>query len=437
MTLALPDQTPHDETAEQAVIGAMLKSTEAIDVAMATLSVEDFHKPQLREVFTSIQELWSTNVPIDLVSVSTSLANRKAIDKVGGYDKLAEFLTNAPLGTVDHLVKTVKVKSQARAIIAACYETLKDARDGSIDSATLLDRAEQRIFDVSTNGKTSKTSTISQAIDAVFRRIDAGTSIGKPTGFADLDKLITGFRPGQLVILAARPSVGKTAFALNLARNFAERGQVYFASLEQGSEELGERMLCAESEIDSYRLNRNHLNESEKDSLTQAAVPLGRCQLIIDESGYQTINHIASGARRAKRRGGLEIVIIDYLQLIVSEKADKHQNRENEVSTISRRLKALAKELQVPVLCLAQLNRQVEQRSDPRPRLADLRESGAIEQDADVVLLLWRIASQNEVPNCVEIGAEVAKHRNGPTGAFNLILRSHWQRFENHGGEAP
>jgi len=338
-----------------------------------------------------------------------------------------------------YYARIVRDKALVRNLIHASTEILRDAYDQSQPAEELLGNAERKILDIAEKGVTGNTTTLLDALNAAYTRIDQRMGRKDPnaisgiaTGFVDLDQLTAGFQNSELIIIAARPSVGKTAFALNIARHAVveERLPVFFVSLEQTRIELAERLLCAQARVDSHKLRKGHLSGEDIGKLHAGGDVLRNARLFLDDSPSQGLLRIAASARRLKIREGIRLVVVDYLQLIEPE--NRRDPRQEQVAQISRRLKFLARELEVPVIALAQVNRASEDRQDHRPRLADLRESGSIEQDADTCLMLHRPGRFEDLSKDNKLEIIVAKQRNGPTGDLTLFYRKEYMLFENY-----
>jgi replicative DNA helicase len=429
---------PQNREAERSVLGSMLRDNGIIGDVVQIVRAENFYSDAHQKIYLAIVALYEKAHPADLVTLAEYLREQKQIEDIGGYPYLAELWDAAPTAAnAEYYARIVRDKAVVRNLIHASNEILRDAYDQAQPADELLEGAEKKIFDIAQLGVTGQTYTLEQALAEAYDRIDTRhqrdpmSISGLATGFVDLDEKTAGLQNSELVIVAARPSVGKTAFALNLARHMAveERQPLFFVSLEQSRIELAERLLCSQARVDSHKLRKGHLNAEEMQRLIEAGGTLGKAKLFIDDTPGQGMLRIAANARRLKMRQNIRAVFIDYLQLI--EPDNRRDNRQEQVATISRRLKFLARELQVPVVALAQVNRSSEERQDHRPRLADLRESGSIEQDADTVLLLHRpeMFEPGQHEGTVEV--LIAKQRNGPTGEITLTYLKQFMRFEN------
>ncbi len=430
---------PCDLNAERSLLGAALRDNEIIAELVGLVSAGDFHTYAHGLIFGVMVELDADGKPADIVTVAAALTAKKKIEEIGGYCYLADLHDAAPSAShfrqYAEIVKKLAVATRLSRAAGAIGEM---SHDRSLSAAEMLADAERQILAVAETWAAAGDArhvgdTIREtwaALDERRARSDNRFS-GMTSGFIDLDTLTAGFQNSSLIVLASRPSVGKTALAVNIARHVAleEKASLLFVSLEQSRVELTERLLCCQGQVDSHRMRTGRLRPAEADRLFAAAELLTRTKLFIDDSPGQTILQIGANARRLKRSQGVRIVIIDYLQLITIE--GKKETRQEAIANVSRRLKLLARELKIPVIVLAQLNRQVEARADQRPKPSDLRESGALEQDADVVMLLHRRDSYEAGQHDGLVDLIVAKHRNGPTGDAKLVYVKQHMRFEN------
>jgi replicative DNA helicase len=435
---------PQSREAEQCVLGSMLRENGVIGDVLQIVRMENFYADAHQRIFKAIINLYDHGKPVDLVLLAEELKNQNQIEDIGGYPYLAELWDAAPTAAnAEYYGRIVRDKAIVRNLIHSSTEILRDAYDQTMPAEELLEGAERRILDIAQMGITGQTFTIAQAVKEAYDRIDTRQQrdqfsiSGIPTGFVDLNDKTAGLQNSELIILAARPSVGKTAFALNVARHVIveENLPVFFVSLEQSRIELAERLLCCHARVDSHKLRKGHLSSEDLEKLIEAGGVLGQAKLFIDDTPGQGMLRIAANARRLKLRHDIRLVIIDYLQLI--EPDNRRDSRQEQVAHISRRLKFLARELQIPVMALAQVNRSSEDRQDHRPRLADLRESGSIEQDADTVMMLHRpeLYEPGQHEGVVEV--LIAKQRNGPTGEITLTFLKHFMRYENYAVDAP
>lgn len=438
---------PHSAMAERSVIGSLLKEPSHIPDVAAILRKESFYQDAHQKVFSAITDLWNDQKPVDIVSVADALYELKQIEDVGGYPYLAELVTD--IGTASnvlHYVEIVLDNWKRREVISIASKMMTEAYDGADETDSVISTAEREIIAVSEQGVSANevdwlresTDPWLDEIDEIAERRRNGVLEGVPTGFADLDKKLGGLKCGELTILAARPSIGKTALALSIAYKAATVAKVpvAFFSLEQRATELKKRLVSAFGGVDGIRLRDGNMNQEDTRRLAVIAAEFRQTDLFIIDKFSQSILTIAAIARRLKRRYGIKLVVIDYLQLVTPE--NRKAPRQEQVASMSRRLKGLARELDMPVLCLAQINRLSEARTDGKPKMSDLRESGAIEQDADAVILLHRVGekeSKNGDPQVQLAGQEIQvlieKNRNGPTGKVLLLYRPALMRFEN------
>ncbi len=418
---------PQDLEAERCVLGSILLVNDAIDEVQSQITFNCFYTDAHRRIFKAIHEMYEAGTRgIDAVTLRDELTRRSELEVVGGPPYILQLLETVPHAAhAEYYAKIVRDKWLQRTLIEACTETLKEAYHGHSDIQDILSQAEQRIFSIVENGanidKMALGDIMDDAFARIFARIDAeGTTSGLTSGFSGLDSITGGFQETELIVLAARPSMGKTALVCNFAlAGAATDAGVLIFSLEMSGLELAERFLCMQAKVDGHKVRQGDLDEIEQHALLEAANVLKKYPLYIDDQAGRTMSQIASISRRLKRRFDIKIIIIDYLQLIESD--DKNMPREQQVSTITRRLKFLAKDLRVPVIALAQLNRGVETREDKRPRLADLRESGAIEQDADIVMFLHRPDAYDPDDRPNEADLILGKNRHGPIGTVELV----------------
>ena len=430
---------PHNRDAERSLLSSMLRDNKIIPESVNLVRASHFYIFAHQKIFEAITLLNDDDgKPADLVTVAEYLGQAKLMDEIGGLAYLADLWDAAPSAAhYRQYAEIIRQKAIVRNLIHACNDLQAEAFEQTLKPSELLDSAERRILEIAEMGITGDTVTLQDAIREAWDRLDARKKRGDhefsgiPTGYLDLDNLTAGFQNSELIVLAARPSVGKTAFALNIARHVAvEEGHpVLFVSLEQARVELAERLLCCQARVDSHRLRRGHLSTEDIEKIHEAADVLSQASLFIDDTPGQNMLRIAANARRLKKQKDLRLVVIDYLQLIDPD--DRRESRQEQVAGISRRLKFLARELKVPVLALAQVNRSSEDRQDHRPRLSDLRESGAIEQDADTVMMLHRPDYHEPGQNEGLVEVIIAKQRNGPTGEVSLMYVKQFMRFEN------
>jgi replicative DNA helicase len=431
---------PANLDAERSVLGSLLLLNDSIDEVAEFLTAEHFYSDRHQAIFAAIHDLYEAGVRgIDVVTLCEQLEKRQKLEDVGGAQYLLEVLQCVPHAANARYYGTiVREKAVQRALISSCTEILRECYDAERPIDEILQSAEQNIFRIVEQQEASDRISIDQILLDTWARIELrskseGGPTGLTTGFNDLDAKTNGFQPSELIILAARPSMGKTALVCNFAEAMANTGAgVLLFSLEQSKLELAERFLCIRAQVDSHKLRSGQLTDAERHALMVASSELNEMPLFIDDRPGRTVTQIAAIARRLKRHNGLGIVIVDYLQLVEPE--DKRAPREQQIAFISRRLKFIAKELDIPVIALAQLNRGVELREDKRPRLADLRESGAIEQDADIISFLHRPSAYDPEDRPGEAEVIIAKHRSGPTGIVTLTWRPQYMRFENYAG---
>ena len=436
---------PQNIEAEQAVLGAMLIDKEAIAKATEALSADDFYREAHRVIFSAMLELYNKNEAVDMVTVTEILKRDNKLEDIGGIAYITS-LANVVLtaANVKYHAEIVAEKSVLRQLVRVSTEIAAMGYEANEDVGTLLDTAESRILEISNRKKKNDFTAINDILMDSVQSIESllqnkGGLTGLPAGFADLDKLTSGLHPSDFIILAARPSMGKTALALNIVQNVALRAHkviggeprsVAFFSLEMSKEQLVNRMLCAEAGIDSQRLRVGEMHDEDWTHLWDACDTMSRAKIYIDDTAGITAMDMRSRARRLKAEHGLDLIVVDYLQLMQgSGKRNNSGDRQQEVSEISRSLKALARELDVPVLALSQLSRSVESRQVKRPMLSDLRESGSLEQDADIVAFLYREDYYNPETENKHTELIIAKHRNGPVDTVNLFFQKQFTKF--------
>ncbi|MBK7550868.1 MAG: replicative DNA helicase [Syntrophaceae bacterium] len=431
---------PQNLEAEQSVLGGILLENGALNPVLEIMAGSDFYSDAHRKIFGGILELSDRNQPVDLITLSNHLRDKKQLDAVGGVVYLSQLVDNVPsAANIGHYARIVKEKSVLRNLIGTATEILNRTYGAGADVDSVLDEAEHAIFEISQNKIKPSFYPLKDIIKDSFRTIERlyerkELITGVATGFTKLDEMTSGLQRSDLVIIAGRPSMGKTAFALNIAQycSVEEGVPVAVFSLEMAKEQLAMRMLSSEARVDSQKIRKGFLGESDWPKLTTAAGRLSEARLFIDDTPSISVLEMKAKSRRLKAEHGLGLIVLDYLQLMKG--SDYADTREQEISEISRSLKGLAKELSVPVVALSQLNRKVEDRTSRRPQMADLRESGAIEQDADVILFLYRDEVYNKSEDNPEKGfAEViiGKQRNGPVGTVKLVFQEKFTRFEN------
>jgi replicative DNA helicase len=429
---------PNNVEAERTVLGAILVDNAAFNSAVEILSREDFYRDAHRRIFEAMAVLAERSQPIDLVTLKDELGRRSALEAVGGATFLAGLVDGVPrITSVEHWSRLIKEKAVLRNLIHAGNRIVQSCFEGEDEPAALLDQAEKAIFDIAERRIRQGFVDMGEIVKESFRTIDQLSQskdvvTGLATGFVDIDEMTSGLQKGELVIIAARPAMGKTSFCLNVAQHAAQRAgeTVGLFSLEMSRAQLALRLLCADARIDAHRLRTGKLTEKDWARLAKAYTDLSQAPIFIDDSATITPLEMRAKCRRLKAEHGLGLVIVDYLQLVTS--GGRNENRQQELSAISRSMKGLAKELEVPVVALSQLSRAPEARTDRRPVLSDLRESGAIEQDADIVMFIYReeeYKATDENRGIAEI--IIGKQRNGPTGNRRLAFIKEFTRFEN------
>ena len=430
---------PHDIEAEQAVIGSMLTDKDAIMSAVETLKPEDFYREDNKIIYEAILNLYNRAEPVDIITLKTELQSMKQLETVGGLEYIAELPDKVPTtANVEQYIKIVEEKSALRALIKTANDLISLGYDQTQDVEDILDTAERKIFDVIQNRNQKGYSSIKDILVDSFTQLEQLYNqkqhiTGVPTGFADLDFITAGFHKSDLIIVAARPAMGKSAFALNLATNAAVRYNTPVAifSLEMSKEQMTNRILCSEAMVDSNKVRTGKIEDDDWQKLAEASGNLSQAQIFIDDTPGISVMEIRAKCRKLKLEKNIGMVVIDYIQLVQGS-SKRNGSREQEISEISRSLKILAKEINVPVIALSQLSRSVEQRPDHRPMLSDLRESGAIEQDADIVMFLYRddyYNSDTDKKNIAEV--ILAKHRAGSTGTVELLWLGNYTKFAN------
>ena len=431
---------PASVEAEQAVLGAMLLKPEAVTTAAEELSADDFYRETHRLIYEAMMELKDRTEPVDLVTLTEQLKKADKLAKIGGIPALSLIANSVPTAAnVHYHARIVHEKAQLRSLISAATEIAGAAYESADEVEDIMDNAEKRILAVSSGKRSKDFVPLQEILLDTLEQIDArynnkGSITGLPTGFTELDHLTAGLQKSDLILVAARPSMGKTAFTLNIAAHVVLRARepVAFFSLEMSKEQLVQRLLCSEGRIDSQRLRVGELEEKECGDLIDTANRLSAAPLYIDDTPSITVMELRSKARRLKAEHGLSLIVIDYLQLMQGRASKNGDNRQQEISEISRSLKALARELNVPVIALSQLSRSVESRQVKRPMLSDLRESGSLEQDADIVMFLYRedyYDPETENKNITEV--IIAKHRNGPVDTVDLTFLKQFTKFGN------
>lgn len=429
---------PHSVEAEQSVLGSMLMDRDAIAVASEVLRGDDFYRPDHKEIYEAMIQLYYKNEPVDLVTLKNKIEEKGMLDQVGGIQYLSDLAASVPMSVhIKQYVKIVEDKATLRRLIKAGENIASLCYSGKEELDMIMGKAEEDIFNISQGRRTDDFAHIHDVLLSSFDKIEAISKnnekiTGVATGFYDLDYKTAGLQPSDMVLVAARPSMGKTAFALNMAQYAALKGNVPTAifSLEMSKEQLVNRLLCSESMIDAQKLRTGGLVDEDWVRIAKAMGPLSEAPIYIDDTPGISIMDMRAKCRKLKLEKGLGLILIDYLQLMSGN--GKTESRQQEISEISRSLKALAREMEAPVVALSQLSRACEARADHRPMLSDLRESGAIEQDADVVMFLYRDEYYNpdtEAKNQGEL--IIAKQRNGPTGTVHLAWLGQYTKFAN------
>lgn len=437
MSILLEKIPPHNLEAEQAVLGAMMIDKEAIYAAMENLVPEDFYKEAHQIIYSVLQTLEAKGEPVDMIVLTEELRRQNNLERIGGIGYIATLANTVPTAAnIRHYAGIVEEKAILRKLIRYSTQIASRCYEDQEDTMELLDNAEKMILEIASNRNSDGLVSIKTVLSHTLEKIEQmsnnkGNVTGVPSYFADLDRMTSGWQPSDLIILAARPAMGKTTFGLNIAYNAAARGKLPVAvfSLEMSREQLVQRLISAEAMIDQHKLRTGRLQDEEWLRLTKAAQPLSTAQIYIDDTPAISVLELRAKARRLKAEKGLALIVIDYLQLMQVNNR-KNDNRQQEISEISRSLKALARELDVPVLALSQLSRAVEQTHEKRPALSHLRESGALEQDSDLVMFIYRedyYNPESEKPGIAEI--ILAKHRNGPTGSVELGFIKEFTKF--------
>jgi replicative DNA helicase len=425
---------PQNIEAEQCVIGSMILDKNSIGEATEVLRSEDFYRENHKLIYSAIMELFQKDIPVDMITLIEHLRSTEKLEGSGGITYISELCNSIPsTANLHSYIEIVKNKAVLRRLIKSSNEIIDDSYSQQDDVSKVLDSAEKRIFDIAQNKSTSDFESLSTVLERGFSEIERlynnkGEVTGVPSGFPELDEKTSGFQSGDMVLIAARPSMGKTTFALNLAEFAALRSakSIVIFSLEMSKEQLAYKLLCSEANVDMLKLRTGNLEDSDWDNIARASGPLAEAKIYIDDTAGLSVMEMRSKCRRIKIEHGIDMIVIDYLQLM----SGSGESRQQEVSEISRSIKALAKEMQCPVIALSQLSRAPEQRTDHRPMLSDLRESGSIEQDADLVMFLYRDEYYNKetedknVAECI-----IAKQRNGPTGTVKLAWLGQFSKF--------
>lgn len=428
---------PQNLEAEASVLGAILLDNEAAWSVARFLKAEHFYKTAHRTIYATILELIEARKPVDLVILKDELGRKGQLEAAGGPAYLAQLVETVPTAAnAEHYAKLVRDRALLRGLIATATEIVRDAYQADGPAERLIDAAEKKFFEATGRRVESTSFEIRDILIEEMNRIEAGQSMrGLMSHLVDLDRLTNGFKPAELVILAARPSMGKTSLCTTILRNIAtqDRVPVAFFSLEMSRSQVAQNMLCQHARVDSFKMRQGRLERHELQTLGRRAGELAEAPIFIDDASGMSIMELRAKARLLKLRHKIALIAVDYLQLMETGEGRREESRQQEISQISRGLKQLARELDVPVIALSQLSRAVESRDGNRPRLSDLRESGSIEQDADMVLMLYREAyykpEKLEIANKAEV--IVAKNRNGPTGSAELYFHREYTRFDN------
>lgn len=429
---------PYNIEAEQSVLGSMLKDRTAIAGAVEMLKGEDFYKDSHKVIFNTILSLYQKDIPVDMITLLEELKSTSKIEESGGITYVTE-VNNSVISTanVNSYINIVKNKSTLRKLIKSSTEIIEECYENQNDVESVIDSAESKIFNIAENKSSSDFEHMSTVLERGFLNIERiynnkGQLNGVPSGFNELDSKTSGFQKGDMILIAARPSMGKTTFALNIAEYAAlrEGKQVAVFSLEMSKEQLAYKLLCSQANVDMLKLRTGDLDDKDWENIAKASGPLSTAKIFIDDTAGTTIMEMRSKCRKLKIEHGIDLIVIDYLQLMAG--TGRSESRQQEVSEISRSIKALAKEMECPIIALSQLSRAPEQRADHRPMLSDLRESGSIEQDADLVMFLYRDEYYNKetedknIAECI-----IAKQRNGPVGTVKLAWLGQYSKFGN------
>ncbi|HEX9725414.1 MAG TPA: replicative DNA helicase [Vicinamibacteria bacterium] len=435
--VALEKALPHSLDAERTVLGAILIENESFHHASEILRQDDFYRQAHQKIFARMESLSSRGQGIDLVTLKEELARVGELEAAGGIAYLTSLVDGVPRATnVPYYSRIVKEKSVLRSLISSANRIIQSCFDEPEDTASVLDQAEKTIFEIAEGSIRTGFEPVSDIVRSTFKSIDELSErremvTGVPTGFEKFEELTSGLQRSDLIIVAARPAMGKTSFCLNVAQHAGLTGRsIGILSLEMSKEQLVLRMLCSEARVDMHRLRSGFISEKDWSKLIQAVSKLSSARIFIDDSPSLSVLEMRAKARRLKLEHGLDLLIVDYLQLMQGR--GRFENRNQEIASISRSLKGLAKELNIPVVALSQLSRAPEGRGDHRPQLSDLRESGALEQDADVVVFIYREEEYNETPENKGLAdLIISKQRNGPTGVVRVAFIKEYTRFEN------
>lgn len=428
---------PQSIEAEMCVLGAMILDNEVVSLVVPILNKQSFYKTAHQELFQIIIDLYDKGIPIDLVILREELKKRSLLEKIGGEGYLLQLESAVPtIGNVEFYANVVREKAVKRHLIEVASNIQKQAFDESVETDHLLDASERAIFDVTQKKFGVSSTKLNEILKDTFSRIESlhdrqSRLTGLSTGFYDLDDRTCGLQPSELIIIAARPSMGKTSLALNMVEHvgIVEKKPVIVFSQEMSAQQVAQNMLCSHARIDAHKLRRGFLEDKQWSALSYGMGSLSEAPIFIDDMPGLTVLEVRAKARRLKAQYNIQMVVVDYLQLMEAPRGI--ENRQQEISIISRGLKSLARELSIPVIAVSQLNRSVEAREGHRPRMSDLRESGSIEQDADVIILLHRDKYYDPEKDDDTAELIIAKQRNGPTGVVKLTFLSHFMRFES------
>ena len=428
---------PQNVKAESALIGSLLRQPDAVADVLQLLKKDHFYSPEYQIIYQAIVNLYDSHKPVDMVTLPEGLAKEDLGDQATVMEKLLSLMEGVPhAANAMYYAKIVHDKAVARQLITACNEIIKDAHRPVDDVRAVVEEAERKLFAISQDRISRDAAPMSEVLADTFRIIDelqTGILRGVPTGYTDLDDWIGGLRPSELVIVAARPSMGKTTFALNIAQHVCvdqNKPGVMF-SLEMAKEQIVLNMLCCRARVDGHKLRRGHVSQQDMAKIIQAADLIQRSTFFIDDTPGLSIMELRAKCRRLKARHDIQFVVVDYIQLMEGNNS-RLENRQQEISEISRGLKTIAREMNVPIIAISQLSRAPEARDEHKPRMSDLRESGSIEQDADLIMLLYREDYYNQERRPNETDIIIAKQRNGPTGTVTLTFRKEFMRFENY-----
>lgn len=429
---------PQSIEAEQSVIGSMIIDKNSIAKVMEGLEEEDFYRDGHKAIYKAILDMFRNDMPVDLVTLLEYLKSTDMLERAGGVTYITELSASVPTtANLSAYIKIVSDKSTLRKLIKASTVIIEESYNNQDKVENVVDIAEKKIFNIAENRTSKDFEPLSDVLERGFLQIEKlfnnkGEITGVGSGFSDLDAMTSGFQPGDMILIAARPSMGKTTFALNIAEHAALREQksVVIFSLEMSKEQLAYKLLCSEANVDMLKLRTGALEDSDWENIARATGPLSKAKVYIDDTAGVTVMEMRSKCRRLKMEYGIDLIVIDYLQLMSGGSGT--DNRQQEVSEISRSIKALAKEMECPVIALSQLSRAPEQRADHRPMLSDLRESGSIEQDADLVMFLYRDEYYNKETEDKNIGeCIIAKQRNGPVGTVKMAWLGQYSKFGN------